>query len=300
MSFIHLRVHTEYSLTDGIIRLERPEAKLEDSKKRHLEERFKTLTEQAAELKFPAVAVTDLGNLYALVKFYKAAESAGLKPLIGADVRLEERAAGEGSDLITLLVQNETGYRNLVKLVSRSYTEGQAHGQPQLKRDWLNGHCEGLLMLCGPRSDTGRQLLAGHADAAQQRLDEWRVRFGDRLYLEVQRCGRPDDETHLRAAVQLARRTGTPLVASNDVRFLRREDFEAHEARVCIAQGYALDNERRPRDATAEQYLKSPADMHKLFADLPEALANTVEIARRCTLTLSFGNKEPAARRAKV
>ena len=287
--FVHLRLHTEYSLSDGIIRLERPEAKLDDAKKRHLEERFKTLTEQAIELKYPAVAVTDLGNLYAMVKFYKEAESAGIKPLIGADLRLEERTAGEGPDLITLLVQTETGYRNLVKLVSRSYTEGQARGQPQLQRAWLRDSAEGLLLLCGSRSDIGRPLLAGHFDSAQQRLDEWRALFGNRLYLEVQRCGRPDDEPHLRAAVRLARHSGAPLVATNDVRFLRRDDFEAHEARVCIAQGYTLDNERRPRDTTAEQYLKSAAEMRKLFADLPEALANTVEIARRCTLTLSFG-----------
>jgi DNA polymerase-3 subunit alpha len=289
MSFVHLRVHTEYSLVDGTIRLERPDPKQDDLKQRHKEERFKTLAEHAAELGFPAVAVTDLGNLFGMVKFYKAAEAAGIKPIAGADLALEERKAGAGAERLTLLVQNDAGYRNLVRLVSRAYTEGQGSGQPRVRREWLDGLTGGLIALCGPRSGIGRQLLGGHLDRAEAELAEWRARFGDRLYLEIHRCGRPDDEPHLRAAVRLARRTGTPVVATNDVRFLRRDDFEAHEARVCIAQGYTLDNERRPREYTAEQYLKPAAEMARLFADLPQALANSVEIARRCSLSLKFG-----------
>ena len=287
--FVHLRVHTEYSLIDGTIRLERPDARQDDPKARHKEDRFKTLAEQAVELGFAAAAVTDLGNLFAMVKFYKSAEASGLKPLIGADLVLEERAAGEGPERVTLLVQSEVGYRNLVRLVSLSYTQGQGSGQPRLKAEWLAGATEGLIALCGPRSALGRQLLGGHWTRAEALLAEWRGLFGDRLYLEIQRCGRRDDEPHLRAAVRLARRTGTPVVATNDVCFLRRSDFEAHEARVCIAQGYTLDNDRRPRDYTAEQYLKSAEEMRALFHDLPEALENTVEVARRCTLSLKFG-----------
>ena len=287
--FVHLRVHTEYSLSDGIIRLERPDAKQDDARARHEEDRFKTLAEQAVELGFPAVAVTDLGNLFAMVKFYKSAESAGVKPLIGADLVLEERASGEGPERVTLLVQDGVGYRNLVRLVSRAYTQGQVSGQPRLRMEWLEDASAGLIALCGPRSGIGRQLVGGHFDRAAATLAEWRQLFGDRLYLEIQRCGRRDDEPHLRAAVRLARRSGTPVVATNDVCFLRRADFEAHEARVCIAQGYTLDNERRPRDYSAEQYLKSADEMHALFRDLPEALENTVEIARRCTLSLTFG-----------
>jgi DNA polymerase III subunit alpha len=288
--FVHLRLHTEYSLTDGIIRVERPDARKEDEKQRHLEKRFCTLTEQAATLGFPAVAVTDQANLFAMVKFYKAAEAAGIKPLIGADLALEPESETDGVSRITLLVQDLTGYRNLVQLVSRAYTEGQARGEPRIEGAWLKAHAPGLIVLCGPQSDIGRQLLGGHFEAAQRRLDAWRQVFPDRLYLEVHRCGRPDDERHVRAAVQLARLTATPLVATNDVRFLRRDDFEAHEARVCIAQGYTLDNERRPRHYTAEQYLKSAGEMQALFADLPEALENSVEIARRCTLSLKFGD----------
>ncbi|MGH8441940.1 MAG: DNA polymerase III subunit alpha [Nevskiaceae bacterium] len=287
--FVHLRLHTEYSLIDGTIRLERPDPIQDDAKQRHKEERFKTLAERAAELALPAVAVTDLNNLCGMVKFYKSAEDAGVKPIIGADVTLEERKAGEGVEQLTLLVQNERGYRNLVNLVSRSYTHGQQSGAPRLRREWLGGATDGLIALCGPANGVGRLLLGGHLDAAQAQLAEWRALFADCLYLEIHRCGRPDDEPHLRAAVHLARRTGTPLVATNDVRFLRRDDFDAHEARICIAQGWTLDNERRPKLCTAEQYLKSAAEMKKLFADLPEALANTVEIARRCSLTLTFG-----------
>jgi DNA polymerase III subunit alpha len=287
--FVHLRLHTEYSLIDGTIRLERPDPIQNDAKERHKEDRFKTLAERAAELGLPAVAVTDLNNLFGMVKFYKSAESQGIKPIIGADLAFEERKAGEGAEQLTLLVQNERGYRNLVRLVSLAYTQGQQSGAPRLKREWLAGATDGLLLLCGPRSGIGRALLGAHFDAAQAQLAEWKALFGDRFYLEVHRCGRPDDEPHLRAAVKLARRTATPVVATNDVRFLRREDFDAHEARICIAQGWTLDNERRPKLCTAEQYLKSAAEMHKLFADLPEALANTVEIARRCTLQLSFG-----------
>ncbi|MGH8482341.1 MAG: DNA polymerase III subunit alpha, partial [Nevskiaceae bacterium] len=287
--FVHLRLHTEYSLTDGTIRLERPDPIQNDDKQRHKEERFKTLAERAAELALPAVAVTDLNNLFGMVKFYKSAEGAGVKPIIGADLTLDERKAGEGAEQATVLVQNERGYRNLVRLVSLAYTQGQQSGAPRLKRDWLPGATEGLIALCGPRSGIGRALLGGHFDAAKAQLAEWRALFGDRLYLEIHRCGRPDDEPHLRAAVRLARRTATPVVATNDVRFLRREDFDAHEARVGIAQGWTLDNDKRPRLATAEQYLKSAAEMQALFADLPEALANTVEVARRCSLTLTFG-----------
>jgi DNA polymerase-3 subunit alpha len=293
-AFVHLRLHTEYSLVDGTIRLERPEPIQNDDKQRHKEERFKTLAERAAELGLPAVAVTDLNNLYGMVKFYKSAEAAGVKPIIGAELILEERPStelrtGEGAEHVTLLVQDERGYRNLVKLVSLGYTQGQQSGSPRVKQEWLAGATDGLIALCGPRSGIGRQLLAMRFDGAQAQLAEWQALFPNRLYLEIHRCGRPDDEPHLRAAVKLARQTRTPVVATNDVRFLRRADFDAHEARTCIAQGWTLDNERRPKLVTAEQYLKSAAEMQKLFADLPEALANTVEIARRCSLTLTFG-----------
>ncbi|HEX7381332.1 MAG TPA: DNA polymerase III subunit alpha, partial [Nevskiaceae bacterium] len=247
------------------------------------------LTQRAAELGYPACAVTDLGNLFALVKFYKAAQAAGIKAVTGAELQLAGADVDEPPQAATFLVQDAVGYRNLTQLLSRAYLEGQGHGRPLVTRGWLEPATDGLLVLLGRDSTVGRELLAGRPDAARAELAFWRGLFGNRVYLEITRCGRPGDEEHLRASCSLARRLQVPVVATNDVRFLHREDFEAHEARVCIAQGRVLDDPRRPRLYTAEQYLKSPGEMEALFADLPEALANSVEIARRCTLSLHFG-----------
>ncbi|MBI2384077.1 MAG: DNA polymerase III subunit alpha [Gammaproteobacteria bacterium] len=287
--FVHLHLHSEYSLTDGIVRIERPDAKSDDPKKRHLEERFKTLAERAAELGFPAIALTDAANMFAAVKFYKTAEGQGVKPILATDLLVGERIAGETPEWLTVLVQNDTGYRNLLKLLSRSYTEGQGRGQPTVAREWLAGHTEGLIALSGAKGEIGRALLADRLDQAQAAAADWRTLFGDRFYLEIARCGRAEDESHLRVAVAFGRLEELPVVATNDVRFLRREDFDAHEARVCIAQGRLIGDERRARDCSPEQYLKSADEMAQLFADLPEALENSVEIARRCTMTLALG-----------
>ena len=281
--FVHLRVHTEYSLVDSIIRVEPPK------RKGRTGGNSQTLTERAKQMKLPALAITDAGNLFAMVKFYKQAEESGIKPIVGADVMVEERAAGESIERLTLLVQSQLGYKNLTQLISKSYTEGQSRGRPLVKRAWLDEFNGGLIALSGKDGEVGRALLGRRADHATAALKGWRKIFGDRFYLEIARCGRADDEPHLRAAVGFASDHGVPVVATNDVRFLERSDFEAHETRVCIAQGRTLDDPRRPRDYTAEQYLKSAAEMRELFADLPEALENSVEIARRCSLGLKFG-----------
>ncbi|MGH8114976.1 MAG: DNA polymerase III subunit alpha, partial [Rhodanobacteraceae bacterium] len=189
----------------------------------------------------------------------------------------------------TLLVQNETGYRNLTRLISLSYTDGQAQGSPLIQREWLKEANEGLIALTGRDGAIFRALLADHAEPALAALAELRECFPDRLYLEVSRCRCAGDEEWVQAALLLARHADVPLVATNDVRFLARTDFFAHEARVCIAQGRVLNDDKRPHDYTEEQYLKSAEEMCALFADIPEALANTLEIARRCTLTLKFG-----------
>jgi DNA polymerase-3 subunit alpha len=285
MSFVHLRVHTEFSLVDSIIRAEPSKRKGSRSAGNS-----QTLTERAAELKAPALAVTDRNNLFAMVKFYKAAEGAGIKPIVGADVWIEPRAGAEAAERLTLLVQNQTGYRNLTRLLSLAYTEGQSQGQPVIRRTWLTEVNSGLIALSGRDGELGRLLLGGHQASAHKLAQEWHQLFGDRFYLEVTRCGRPDDEPHLRAAVLFAQQAGLPVVATNDVRFLRREDFEAHETRVCIAQGRTLDDPRRSHEYTPEQYLKPADEMRKLFADLPELTENSIEIARRCTLTLKFGS----------
>ena len=266
--FVHLRLHTEYSLVDGLIRI-------------------KSLVKQVAAAGMPAVAVTDMSNLFALIKFYKAALGVGIKPIVGVETWVQRE--GEPTRLV-LLCQNLSGYRQLTRLVSRGYLEGQHRGVPVLDHAWLRGNTEGLIALSGGREgELGRALLNDRLDQAEAWLADWRELFPDRFYLEVQRTGRPQEEAYLEAAVDLAAATGTPLVATNEVCFLQRDDFEAHEARVCIHEGATLDDPRRPRRYSDQQYLRTPAEMAELFADVPEALANSVEIARRCNLRLELG-----------
>ena len=278
--FVHLRLHTEFSLNDGLIRVEPPKRKGVEGA---------TLSAQVARLGMPAAALTDRMNLFAMVKFYKSAESAGVKPIVGCDLWLAERDKGEAPERITLLVQNQIGYRNLTQLISLGYTDGQAKGQPLIDRAWLAEFSEGLIALSGRDGAVFRAASQRNVAAATAAMEELSALFPNRLYLEVARCQRPGDEEWVAAASALARHFGVPLVATNDVRFLLRKDFAAHEARVCIAQGRMLTDDKRPRDYTEEQYLKSPDEMRTLFADLPEALENSLEIARRCTLSLKFG-----------
>ncbi|QHS08974.1 DNA polymerase III subunit alpha [Sinimarinibacterium sp. NLF-5-8] len=279
-TFVHLRVHSEYSITDSIVRLLPPKRKGGGV--------GSTLTSRAAELGFGALALTDRNNLFAMVKFYKAAESAGIKPIIGVDVHVQAEQPQDPPQRLTLLVQNEDGYHNLAKLLSRGYTEGQSSGAPLLEWAWLQELGEGLLALSGREGAVFAAAQADQVELALAALDRLQTLFGDRLYLEISRCDRPGDEEWVTAACALSRLRGVPVVATNDVRFLGRDEFDAHEARVCIAQGRILSDPKRPREYTPEQYLKSADEMAELFADLPEALANSVEIARRCSVTLKF------------
>ncbi len=270
-AFVHLRLHTEYSLVDGLVRI-------------------KPLAKAVAEKGMPAVAVTDQGNLFAMVKFYRAAMAQGVKPIIGVDIWLTNDDEPTQPYRLTLLCQNNDGYRNLTELVSRTYTEGQHRGMPILQPAWLEGHNEGLIALSGGREgDVGRALLAGDTARVQVCLHRWQRLFPDRYYLELQRTGRPEEENYLHAAVALAQSADLPVVATNDVRFLQAGDFEAHEARVCIHDGRTLDDPRRPKNYSEQQYLRSPEEMAELFSDIPEALENTVEIAKRCTVELTLG-----------
>ncbi|HIP53636.1 MAG TPA: DNA polymerase III subunit alpha, partial [Chromatiales bacterium] len=232
----------------------------------------------------------DQSNLFAMVKFYRAAQAAGVKPLIGVDVWLRNKEEPTQPFRLVLLVQNEAGYHNLTRLVSRSYQEGQHLGVPMLERSWFEGSSDGLIALSGGREgDVGRALSAGNRKQASALLDGWLELFGDRYYLELIRTGREGEESCLHASVELAIERDVPVVATNDVRFLRREDFEAHEVRVCIHEGRTLDDPRRPRNYSEQQYLRSPEEMAELFADIPEALENSIEIAKRCTLELTLG-----------
>ncbi len=271
-SFVHLRVHTEYSLIDGIVRIP-------------------ALMAAAAAAGMPAVALTDQSNLFAMVKFYKEAQSSGVKPLIGVDAWIRESGERAPPARIVLLCQNLTGYRRLTQLVTRSYLEGQRRGPPMLEHGWLSAErLSGLIVLSGAaEGDIGQALARGRDDEARRCLDAWLELCGDRFYLEAQRTGRPGEAAYTDAVLSLASERGVAAVATNDVRFLRRAEFEAHEARVCIHEGALLADGRRARRYTEEQYLKSPAEMAELFADQPELLANTVEIAKRCSLEIQLG-----------
>ena len=271
VSFVHLRVHTEYSLVDGAVRI-------------------KPLVARARELGMPAVGITDQSNLFGLVKFYNAARSEGIKPIAGVDLWVDEGEVQPPSRL-TLLCQNAAGYRHLTRLVTRLYREGQGRGLPLLQWGWLDEEgVDGLIALSGGREGAiGRSLLAGRETQARALLTAATALFGDRYYLELCRIGHADEAVYLPAAVDLAGRAGVPVVATNDVRFLHPTDFEAHEVRVCINSGRLLDDPRRPREYTPQQALRAPAEMAALFADLPEALENSVEIARRCSLQLRLG-----------
>jgi DNA polymerase-3 subunit alpha len=270
-SFIHLRLHSEYSLVDGLVRV-------------------KPLVKQVAKLGMPAVAITDQSNLFALVKFYKAAMGEGVKPIGGADVWIYNEDEPASPHRLTLLVQHQAGYRNLTELLSRSYQENQHQGVPMIMEDWLETLNDGLICLSGAREGRIGQLILGcHKDQAKRQLERMTGWFGDRFYLEMQRTGRPREAAYIESAVDLAHEFGVPPVATNDVRFLAASDFEAHEARVCIHQGRVLDDPRRPRDYTEQQYLRTPEEMQALFADLPAALENSVEIAKRCNIELTLG-----------
>jgi DNA polymerase III subunit alpha len=271
-AFVHLRLHTEYSLVDGIVRV--PE-----------------LMAAVAAGRMPAVALTDQSNLFAMVKFYKEAQAAGIKPLIGVDAWIREPGERAPPSRIVFLCQNLKGYRHLTQLVTRSYLEGQQRGAPMLERSWINSEIlQGLIVLSGGfEGDIGRCLARGRDDEAERCLERWQAFCGDRFYLEVQRTGRAGEQVCSEAAMELAQSRGVAAVATNDVRFLTRAEFEAHEARVCIHDGAQLGDASRPRRYSEEQYLKSPAEMAELFADAPELLANTLEIAKRCSLEIRLG-----------
>ncbi|MEM7408059.1 MAG: DNA polymerase III subunit alpha [Pseudomonadota bacterium] len=270
-SFVHLGVHTDHSLVDGVARI-------------------KPLVGAVAEAGMPAVALTEQCNLYSLVKFYRAATAAGVKPIIGADLWLADHFAGDEPTRLTVLAQNNSGYRNLCELLTLGFRDGQRGGTPTVSRDWLERQNAGLIVLSGGTGgEVGQLLLSDRAELAYERARYWQTHFRDRFYLTVQRTGRMGEAQYLDAAYELALKAELPLVATNDVRFLTRADFAAHEARVCIYEGRTLADPRRPRRYTEQQYLRSPAEMRALFEDLPEALQNSVEIARRCSAEVRLG-----------
>lgn len=270
-SFIHLRLHTEYSIHDGLIQIQ-------------------PLMELATQLQIPALGLTDQSNLFGTVKFYQQALQQGIKPLLGADLWLLNEAQPKNPFRLSCLCQNQQGYQNLLKLVSRSFIEGQAHGRPMIQRAWLTELGAGLILLSGAtEGDLGQALLNDDKKLLKTAGEFWKKHFAERFYIELTRTGRAAEEAYIQKAVNFADLHALPLVATNDVRFLHTTDFEAHEARVCIQQGQILTDPKRPRLYTEQQYLRSPAEMSTLFADLPDALQNTVEIAKRCNVSLTLG-----------
>jgi DNA polymerase III subunit alpha len=269
-AFVHLRLHSEFSITDGIVRIDEA-------------------VERAAADGMPALAITDLANVFGMVKFYKAARASGVKPIIGCDAWITNESERDKPHRLLLLAQSRSGYLKLSELLSRAWLENQHRGRAEMKKAWFADGSEGLIALSGAiQGEVGAALLQDPA-RARQVASEWMRLFPGRYYLELQRAGAPQAEHYIEAALRLAGECSLPVVATHPVQFLRPEDFAAHEARVCIAEGYVLGDRRRPRPFTRESYFLSQAEMAKLFADLPEALANSVEIARRCNLALELG-----------
>jgi len=270
--FVHLRLHSEYSITDGIVQIDQ------------------AISAAAAD-GMPALGISDLANLFGMVKFYKGARGKGVKPVIGVDAWVQNEVERDKPYRVLLVCRDRAGYGQLCELLTRAYLENKYRGRAELRREWFEGGAaSGLLCLSGAMDgDIGHALANGNADLAERLAADWARLFPDAFYIEVQRAGHPGTETYIRHALQIASRLDLPVVATHPVQFLKREDFRAHEARVCIAQGYVLADKRRPRDFTEEQYLKSQDEMCALFADIPEALENAVEIAKRCSLTVQLG-----------
>src|SRR5690606_33801877 len=266
--FVHLHVHSEYSLVDSTIRI--PD-----------------LVRRCAELGQPSVAITDRNNLFALVKFYRAAESAGLKPIAGADVMVAEGDAPAWR--LSLLVRDHAGYLSLSRLLTRAWMQGHRHDGVVVRPEWLADDATGLFALAGRHSLAGQQFAGGRDDLAGQALADLQRVYGENCFLELTRCGLPGEDEFNAFALQASSARGMPVLASNDVRFLDADGFEAHEARVCIASGRVLDDPKRPRDYAPAQYLKSSEEMAALFADVPDAIDNTIALAQRCNLELRLG-----------
>ena len=270
-NFIHLRVHSEYSIVDGIVRIP-------------------SLLDRVVADAMPAVALTDQTNLFALVKFYRAAMARGVKPIIGADFYVRHTQQRETSRL-TLLCMNNIGYRNITELITKAYTDGQQSGLACIDQEWIEEHAEGLIALSGGvAGELGQLLLKDKQELTDAYLNNWAKVFDGRFYIELQRTGRENEETYNQRALVLAKARNMPVVATNDVRFISAEEFDAHEVRVCINQSRVLSDPRRTHDYSEQQYLRSAEEMSQLFSDVPSALQNTVEIAKRCNVTLEFGN----------
>lgn len=265
MQFVHLGIHSEFSITESIVRI--PD-----------------LIKAAVKDNMPALALTDLSNLHAAVKFYTSCLSKGIKPILGSVVRLNEP-----DQRVTLLAMTNEGWKGLTEIVSRSHIEGQQLSIPCVQKEWILEQHHDIIVLLGQNSDVGKMLCSSNPQKAEPLLEAWQEKFGNRVYLALTRTDRPGEEDYIGEAVKLAAKYHIGVVAHNDIHFIERDDFDAHEARVCIADGYVLADNRRPRIYSPEQYFKTTADMVELFSDIPSALENTYYIAQRCNVSLQLG-----------
>ncbi|MBU1236810.1 MAG: DNA polymerase III subunit alpha [Gammaproteobacteria bacterium] len=290
--FVHLRLHSEYSITDGLARLDDV---VDKESKRVI---HRGVVSAAAADGMPALALTDLANMFGMVKFYSGARRAGIKPIVGVDVWIAEEdgldASRDGASRLLLLAKNRAGYLRLCELLTTAYLTPRRHGRAEVSRAAVaNGDNAGLIALSGAQAgDVGQWLAVGKSDRAKACAAAWAKLFPDSYYLEVQRYGQPQQEAQVAQTVALAGELDLPVVATHPIQFLDRDDFGAHEARVCISEGYVLADPRRPKHFTEEQYFKSQAEMVALFADLPEALENSVEIAKRCNVSIELGKSK--------
>ncbi len=275
--YIHLRCHSEFSVTDGIVKIS-------------------AYTEKAKKIGMPALALTDLSNVFGAVKFYKSAVESGIKPIIGCDVWLENSVSREQPYRLLMLCQNENGFLNLSALLSKAYLENQYRGRVELKKEWFKKeNTIGLILLSGGTSgEIGQLIIQGKLDQAHIAIKEWKNILNDRFYLELQRHGegnfRQQQDRYIDQALHLAVEYNVPVVATHPIQFMTENDFRAHEAKTCIADGYVLGDQRRPKLYSPEQYFKDSDQMEELFKDIPSALKNTVEIARRCNFKFSLGD----------
>ncbi|SJZ68466.1 DNA polymerase III subunit alpha [Vibrio cincinnatiensis] len=269
--FIHLRIHSDFSMMDGLSKVP-------------------PLVKQVAAMGMPAMALTDFTNLCGLVKYYGTAHSCGVKPIVGADFTLRSEEFGEELTKLTILAKDNLGYKNLTLLISEAYLRGHIQHQPVIDKAWLVKYGQGLIILSGGKNgEIGQALLKGNQALVEKCVEFYQTHFADNFYLELIRTGRSDEESYLHFALELAEQTQLPVVATNEVVFLKPEQFDAHEIRVAIHDGYTLEDPRRPKNYSPQQYLRTEQEMCELFSDIPEALENSVEIAKRCNVTVRLG-----------
>jgi DNA polymerase-3 subunit alpha len=269
--FVHLHIHSDYSMVDGL-------------------QKIKPIVARAAESNMVALAITDQMNQCGLVKFYGEAHSKGIKPIMGTNLWVRSEELGDELFRLIALAMDNEGQQNIIQLISKGYLRGHIQGRAVIDKEWLIEHAHGIILLSGAKEgDVGKFLIKGNDAMTQQCLAFYQQHFPDRYYLELIRTGRTDEENYIQLAVNLAYTHNVPVVATNDVVFLNQDDFDAHEIRVAIHDGYTLDDSRRPKYYSKQQYFRSQDEMCQLFADIPEAIENTVEIAKRCNVTVRLG-----------